>query len=126
MSQSNRDRRKAALAAAIQLGEGPVEPVHESIVPDQGADYLEEAVTSGFLLHTVGQLIEQARKARGLGKRELARKLATTHSRISRLEQSENLELRSLLAVAQALGYDLSIGLIPREGGPVMGTVIKR
>jgi ribosome-binding protein aMBF1 (putative translation factor) len=117
MSQINRDKRKAALAAVMQMGEGQVVPKKKQAIPSQTLEDLKSAVESGYLAQTVGQLIEQARKTRGLGKRELARKLETTHGRVSKLEQSENIELKSLLEVAQTLDYDLSISLIPKEGG---------
>jgi ribosome-binding protein aMBF1 (putative translation factor) len=125
MSQVNRNKRKAALAAVMQMGEGQVVPKKKQAIPSQTLEHLESAVESGYLAQTVGQLIEQARKTRGLGKRELARKLATTHGRVSKLEQSGNIELKSLLEVAQTLDYDLSISLIPKEGGASLGTVMK-
>lgn len=126
MNQSNRHKRKAALATVMQMGEGAVIPNQKQSVPSQSVKYLEAAVESGYLAQTVGELLEQARKVRGLGKRELARKLETTHGRVSKLEQSENIELKSLLEVAQTLGYDLSISLIPKEGGASLGAVMKR
>ena len=126
MSQVNRDKRKAALKAVMQMGEGPVIPKKASKIPTESVEQLAATVESGYLVQTIGELLEKARQARGLGKRELARQLKTSHGRISKIEQSDNLELKSLLEVAQSLGYDLSISLLPQEGGAVLGTVVRR
>lgn len=126
MSQTNRARRKAALKTVMQMGEGPVVPLKKRRIPSEPVEKLGATVEAGYLAQTVGELLEKARQTRGLGKRELARRLETTHGRISKLEQSDNIELKSLFAVAQSLGYDLSIGLLPQEGGAMLGTVIRK
>ena len=126
MNPDNRAKRKAALAAVMQMGEGPVIPKSKTALPSEAVEHLEQTVEKGYLAQTIGELLEKARQTRGLGKRELARKLETSHGRVSKLEQSENIELKSLLEVAQTLGYDLSISLIPKEGGVALGAVVKR
>lgn len=126
MNPDNRTKRKAALAAVMQMGEGPVTPKTKTVLPSEAVEQLEQTIAQGYLAQTIGELLEKARQTRGLGKRELARKLETSHGRVSKLEQSENIELKSLFEVAQTLGYDLSISLIPKEGGASLGAVVKR
>lgn len=122
----NRDKRKAALRAAMTMGEGPVVPSKKAKLPSEDVNQLAATVESGYLAQTVGELLEKARQTRGLGKRELARRIGTSHGRVSKIEQSENIELKSLLEVASSLGYDLSISLLPQEGGAVLGTVVRK
>lgn len=126
MNDANRAKRKAALAQARAMGEGPVVPAKPVKVPQAEVEDLEAIVEEGYLAQTVGELLEKARQTRGLGKRELARRLETSHGRVSKLEGSENVELKSLLAVAGKLGYDVSISLIPKEGGAALGAVVKK
>jgi hypothetical protein len=47
------------------------------------------------------------------------------HARVSQIEQASNLELKSVLETAQLLKYDVSISLIPREGGKAFGALLK-
>lgn len=125
MTQDSRTKRKAALAAVKQMGEGPVVPTQQHLIPNPSFDDLASAVDTAYLVQTVGELLEKARHLRGLGKRELARRLETSHGRIGKLEQSKNLELNSLLEVAQTLGYDISISLIPKDGGTTIQAILK-
>lgn len=126
MNPTNREKRKAALAQVRVMGEGRVIPAKPMKVSQAQAEDLEATVEQGYLAQTVGELLEKARQSRGLGKRELARRLESTHSRVSKMEGSENVELKSLLKVAGTLGYDVSISLIPREGGAALGAVVKK
>jgi transcriptional regulator with XRE-family HTH domain len=57
--------------------------------------------------------------------RKLARKMGMNHARVSQIEQATNLELKSVLETAQLLEYDVSISLIPREGGKAFGALLK-
>jgi|GEM_PF-6876788 len=119
--------RTKALEQVLQMGEGPVLPgVPLPEVPTEDPQKLEARVEDGYLHQTVGQLLERARLERGMGKRELARKLGTYHARVSQLEQAENLELKSLLAALNELGYDLELSVIDRESGRTMGAVLGR
>jgi ribosome-binding protein aMBF1 (putative translation factor) len=116
MSQPNRDKRKAALAAVMQMEEGAVVPNQKQPNPGQSVEHLEAAVESGYLAQTVGELLEQPRKAQGLGKRELARRLQTSHGRVSKLEQSENIELKT--GLTRHLQSPIAMGSNPAAACP--------
>jgi hypothetical protein len=58
-------------------------------------------------------------------KRELARKMGMNHARVLQIEQATNLELKSELETAQLLEYDVSISMVPREGGKAFGALLK-
>ena len=107
------------------MGEGPVIPDRPVNIPETTQEELEAMVTRGCLEATVGELLEEARRERGLGKRELARALSTTHGRVTTLENAQNLDLKSVLEFASALGYDPELSLIPRSGGRTLGAVVK-
>lgn len=66
----------------------------------------------------VAQLIYDARTASGLTQAELAKRVETTRSVISRLEDADydGHSLAMLRRVADALGYRLLIGFEPVEG----------
>jgi HTH-type transcriptional regulator / antitoxin HipB len=61
----------------------------------------------------IGVLLRQEREKSGLTQEELARKIQTTKSAISRIENhSEDIKLSTLSKVAMALGRNLSIRLL--------------
>lgn len=117
--------RRAALEAVLAMPEGPVIPEHAQPVLETSMEELEAMIDAGVLARTVGELLEQARNSRGVGVRELARRLGVDHARVHQLEdagrgRSENVELRSLTRQAEALEYRVRIVLEPKDGGPVL------
>jgi hypothetical protein len=57
---------------------------------------------------------------RQMGVRALARKVKRSHSQIIALEKSNNMELSTLLTIADSLEFDVEIRLRAREGGKVI------
>jgi transcriptional regulator with XRE-family HTH domain len=70
-------------------------------------------------------LTGEARKQRKIGKRQLARALQTSHGRVSALENTENLELKSITAVAAQLSFDVQVSLIPKDGGTSLNALLQ-
>lgn len=67
----------------------------------------------GFDEFRIGVILRQEREKSGLTQEELAKKIRTTKSAISRIENhSEDIKLSTLLKVAKALGKNLSIKLM--------------
>lgn len=61
----------------------------------------------------IGLLLKTAREKSGLTQEELARRIRTTKSAISRIENhSEDIKLSTLKKVAKALGKNISIKLL--------------
>jgi ribosome-binding protein aMBF1 (putative translation factor) len=78
------------------------------IDPDFARGYEE-----GFEEFRIGLILRQAREKSGLTQEELAKKIKTTKSAISRIENhSEDIKLSTLMKVAKALGKNLSVKLI--------------
>jgi ribosome-binding protein aMBF1 (putative translation factor) len=67
----------------------------------------------GFEEFKIGLILRQEREKSGLTQEELARKMKTTKSAISRIENhSEDIKLSTLLKVTKALGKNLSIKIL--------------
>jgi ribosome-binding protein aMBF1 (putative translation factor) len=80
-------------------------------------------VNEELLLHSVGELLRLARERKGMTLRDLAQKLEVKHPRIVQLEKAQTaIELQTLTRHADALGYDIRLEFIPREGGEVLAT----
>jgi len=80
----------------------------KSIDPDFAKGYKE-----GFEKFKIGLILRQERELSGLTQEELAKKIRTTKSAISRIENhSEDIKLSTLIKVAKALGKNLSIKLL--------------
>jgi DNA-binding transcriptional regulator YiaG len=123
--RKNAEARRAALERVMGMGEAPIRLDASLEIPEEDPTQLEGRVNHAYLEATVGELLEAARRERGLGKREFARVLGTTHGRVGQLEQADNLELKSVLETAAALEYDLELSLIPRAGGRTLGAVVR-
>lgn len=122
MTQINREARKAALKRVLERRDDIIIPKHPVEIPNEDPADLLERVERGYMELKIGALLEDARKTRDIGKRELARSLGTTHGRISTLEKAQNLELKSITEVAGALGFDVQVTLVSREDGATLGT----
>jgi DNA-binding transcriptional regulator YiaG len=123
--RKNAEARRAALEQVMEMGEAPVQLDASFVIPNENPAALEGRVNHALFEATVGELLEAARRERGLGKREFARVLGTTHARVAQLEHADNLELKSVLETAAALEYDLELSLIPRTGGRTLGAVVR-
>ena len=67
----------------------------------------------GFEEFKIGLILRQEREKSGLTQEELAKKIRTTKSAISRIENhSEDIKLSTLLKVTRALGKNLSIKIL--------------
>ena len=124
--KGNREARRAALEQVMRMRDEvitPDGPARE--IPETGLEETVKLVARGYLQATIGELLEQARLTRKVGKRELARRMGMNHARVSQIEQASNLELKSVLETAQLLEYDVSISLVPREGGKALGALLK-
>jgi len=61
----------------------------------------------------IGLMLRREREQSGLTQEELARKIKTTKSAISRIENhSEDIKLSTLMRVARALGKNLTVKII--------------
>lgn len=59
--------------------------------------------------------IAQLRQKMGLSQTELAAKIKTSPSLISRIENGQNMELKTLKKIAKALGTELAIDFVSRK-----------
>ena len=78
---------------------------------------LRQTLQTAMAEAKVGQVLEQARKARGQTLAEVGKKLGLSRARISQREKADSLAIGDVVAQAGALGYDVRIVLEPRQGG---------
>ncbi len=72
-----------------------------------------EGYDQGFEEFKIGFMLKEAREKSGLTQEELARKIKTTKSAISRIENhSEDIKLSTLIKVANSLGRQLSVKIL--------------
>lgn len=77
-----------------------------------------EGLEIGYEEFKVGALLRQAREEAGLTQEELATRLETKKSAISRIENhAGDIRLSTLERYAKALGCRLSLELLPARGG---------
>ncbi len=77
-----------------------------------------EGLESGYATFKLGALLRQARERSGLTQEQVAERLATKKSAISRIERrAGDIRLSTLEAYASAIGWDLSLVLRPGEHG---------
>jgi ribosome-binding protein aMBF1 (putative translation factor) len=122
--RKNPEARAAALAWAKNVTQDEIDQFANTNIPNEDPTTLETQVNTGVLEQSIGALLTEARKSRGLGKRELARQLGTNHARVTQLEKAQNLELQSILGVLDKLEFDLSIQFVSRHDGKAFGAVI--
>lgn len=78
---------------------------------------LAEGFESGYEAFKIGVLLRQARERAGLAQEEVARRLDTQKSAISRIENhAGDIRLSTLQRYARALGWTVSLELRPPEG----------
>ena len=75
-----------------------------------------DGLESGYADFKVGALLRQAREKAGLTQEEVAKRLETKKSAISRIENSAgSIRFSTLERYAQAIGWQLSLELRPTE-----------
>ena len=113
--------REVVRVKAAQLLQQPAGYIVEGrTLEDSGytSPELKTLFEEALLEQRMGQALQTARKGRGLSGSELARRLGVTPMRVHQLERVQgNVELQTLARVADALNYELTVILTPREGG---------
>jgi len=78
-----------------------------------------EGLETGYTDFKVGALLRQAREKAGLTQDQVAERLATKKSAISRIEKSAgSIRFSTLERYAQAIGWQLSLELHPPRKSP--------
>ena len=100
--------RKRAIAV-------PVNPWLGRLVRESPA--FQAKVAEGFAAIRVGQDLVALRESRGLSQAQLARRVGVTRSAIAQLEsaQADNIELRTLMRVAAAVGAHVDVSIRPGQ-----------
>ena len=116
MHKPNKDLLKLMKQAErkASLGKPPTGMLSESMNIDQLEDTLKEAV----VVKTVGEMIAAARAQRELSARQVAESIKVSHPRVLAVEKTElDIEVKTLVHYAEALGYDVQLSFKPKEGG---------
>lgn len=72
-----------------------------------------EGYDEGFDEFKIGIMLKEAREKSGLTQEELAKRVKTTKSAISRIENhSDDIKLSTLIKVARSLGRQLSVKIL--------------
>lgn len=79
----------------------------------QGRTWVLEEIENAVIVGTVGRLLERARAASGQSLRAAGKSIRRTHSRVRQIEESENVEIATLVRLAHAYGYEVDITLRP-------------
>jgi len=108
----------AFMALLEELGEGDV---LAGVAPVEGEGYtaeeLEQELEEAIVAESIGDLLARAREQSGKSLRAAGRAAGISHTRVSELERSSNIEIATLARVADTLGYDVKIVLEPKQGG---------
>ena len=91
----------------------PINPWLDRLVRESPA--FEAKVAEGLAAIRVAQDLVALRESRGLSQAQLARRVGVTRSAIAQLEsaQPDNIELRTLVRVAAALGAHVDVSIRP-------------
>ena len=91
----------------------PLNPSLDRLVRESPA--FEAKVAEGLAAIRVAQDLVALRESRGLSQAQLARRVGVTRSAIAQLEsaQPDNIELRTLVHVAAALGAHVDVSIRP-------------
>jgi hypothetical protein len=119
---NDRDKRRAALAELAAYKGDIIVPKKSHQLQEANPDTLAATVKAEVQKRHIGELVSSAMTHRKVGVRALARKVKRSHSQIIALEQSSNMELSTLVTIANSLEFDVEIRLRPREGGKVLAT----
>jgi DNA-binding phage protein len=108
-----------ALFQALEKGELAEDAAIPSKKPNQQSFWTPERIQSTIqhevVAHSLGELLEKARRAKGISAANHAKNLGVTRSQIYQSELPDaNLELATLLRHADALGYEVEVVLNPK------------
>jgi ribosome-binding protein aMBF1 (putative translation factor) len=78
---------------------------------------LQADLDKALITQNVGQALEQARKDTALTMQALGERMGISRGRISHLEQSDNIELSTLVRAARAMGYRVELKLVHEDSG---------
>ena len=96
------------------LGQPPASMLSAPMNPDQLGHAFQEVLA----VKTVGKMIAAARAQRQMSARQVAERVNASHPRVLAVEKSGiDIEIRTLVNYAEALGYDVQLSLKPRDGG---------
>ena len=100
--------RKRAIAV-------PVNPWLGRLVRESPA--FQAKVAEGLAAIRVAQDLVALRESRGLSQAQVARRVGVTRSAIAQLEsaQADNIELRTLVRVAAAVGAHVDVSILPGQ-----------
>jgi hypothetical protein len=118
--KSNRAKRSAALESLAHYQGDVIVPTKAQPLQEADVAELMATVKAEVQKRQIGELVSSAMKYRRVGVRALARKVKRSHSQIVALEQSKNMEISTLLTIADSLEFDVTVRLTPREGGEVI------
>lgn len=125
-----RHELSAAALAMLEAPEGTAEPpiagqtaTERTYTPEELAEFVRDTVVA----HSVGEMLARARKGRHLSLRALAARLGDSHSRVVALEKATSrVEVQTVARFADALGYDLRLELVPRDGSEPIATEVRK
>jgi hypothetical protein len=123
--KSNRAKRQAALAALAHYQGDTIIPEKTQPLRETNVDELMNTVKAEVQKRQIVGLVSSALNYRKVGVRALARKVKRSHSQIIALEQSNNMEISTLLTIANSLEFDVEVKLIPREGGRIISVALE-
>lgn len=75
--------------------------------------YTPEAIGEAVIEGTVGKLLARARSESGHSLSDIGAEAGVSRARIQQIEHSENIEVATLVRIAAACGYQVSISLQP-------------
>lgn len=118
----NRTKRRAALQALAGYEGDMIVPNKPQKIPEAKVEDLLDTVIGEVQKRQIGELVTSAMAYRQVGTRALARRIKRSHSQIVALGQSQNMEISTLVTIADSLEFDVEVKLIPREGGKAIQT----
>jgi hypothetical protein len=104
--------KKEEVRDALGLADLPGDELTQ-LLDEAGDQSLEQAIVA----RSVGTLLAEARAQSGRTLREVGAAAGVSFGRIQQLEQSENVEVSTLVRVAAALGYGVKITFEPKLAG---------
>jgi hypothetical protein len=123
--KSNRAKRQVALESLAHYQGDVIVPTKAQPLQEANVAELMATVKAEVQKRQIGELVSSAMTYRRVGVRALARKVKRSHSQIVALGQSKNMEISTLLTIADSLEFDVEVKLIPREGGKVIQVALE-
>lgn len=100
-----------------EVQSGVIERVGGECASGQTLDEVREALVDALLQDSLSALLQSARASAHLSLADVAERLRVSRSWIHQLEQDgANLQLATLARLADALGYDVSVTFVARDG----------